>query len=220
MNRWTTPYLIIVLVAGLLLSVLCWSRPFDEEKRTADWKTLVTSRLENDRVHAQHLVLDDRKDVIEYLVSVINSPLRPHEDFYTSTTSRNIAILLLGKLRAKEAIADLTNWLSPKPGQGLTIDSEPMYSPAGDALVEIGSPSVPPLLQLLKSASNGPLRREYLKIIGSILGQAHTQLLLEHALAKENSATKTDNLKAALDLLSDPKFQPIFRTCAKKSPLE
>lgn len=212
--------IVIMLVLIILLATGFGPAKFDRNQNKLEWKTLIRSEIEEDRVSAQHLVLNNRKDMIKYLVSVLDSPLRPHEEFYTSTTSRNIAIFLLGELRAKEAVTDLVKWLTPKPGQGLTIDFEPMYSPAGYALVKIGLPSVPPLLELVKSAPTPALREELLKIIVSILGEENTKILIVGALTKEISATKRDNLKAAMDLLTDPKFENILRTCASKSQLE
>jgi hypothetical protein len=141
---------------------------------------------------------------------VVNSPVEEGEQFYTSSTSRNIAISLLGKLRAKEAVTDLTRWLTPKTGQGLTFWEEMMFSPAGYALAEIGLPSVPPLFHLLKVEGNVALREQCIKIIVSIKGLPETELLLEDIFAKETDNSKRENLKSAQDLLKNPKFRKIL----------
>lgn len=234
MNRYITLCVMLIATGSLLLSLSCRRREPQEENKTPEhktsvtldeknaphWRTLITSHIEKERTSVHRTVLNNRRETIRHLLSVLNSPVEEGEQFYGSVTSRNIAIFLLGKLRTREAVGDLTKWLLPRPGQGLIVDELSMLSPAGYALVEIGLPSVPALLEVIKSGRNSALREQCIKIIVSILGQIHTQLLFEDALAKETDSAKGKNLKAALDLLHDPKFEPIFGTCARGSPLE
>jgi len=124
----------------------------------------------------------------------------------------------LVKLRAKEAVEDLTKWLSPKPGQVLIFgDFESyLFSPAGYALVEIGLPSVTHLAELLKSEGASPLREQCIKIIVCIKGIPETELFLEDILAKETDNSKKENLKAVQRLLKEPKFRKIVEKVYKK----
>jgi len=215
MNRRTESYFLIVLVASLLVPIVSWSGRLDEAEKTPDWKTLIKSEIQTDRISAQQMVLDKRKDTIGCLLSVLNSPVEKGEEFFTLTTSRNIAITLLGKLRAKEAVTDLTGWLAPKPGQATVIWNPRILTPAGYALFEIGLPAVLPLVELLKSEAPAPdsysLRRDQtIKIIASIKGVAETEFFFEDVLAKETDQAKKHNLKVALDLLRDRKFRKIL----------
>jgi len=205
-----TLYAVIIITVGLLLLLTYRPGESDEAKIAADWKTLIISDVEKERMSARRFFLDNRKQTIEYLLSVLNSPVKEGEQFYTSTTSRNISISLLGRLRAKEAVADLMKWLIPKPGQGMVVDEEMMFSPAGYALAEIGLPSVPPLFHLLKAEGNVALREQCIKIIVRIKGLPETELLLEDILAKETDNSKRENLKSAQDLLKNPKFRKIL----------
>jgi HEAT repeat protein len=209
-------YTVAIIAAGLLFSLTCRPKESDEDKKVPDWKTLIVSDIEKERTSALNVVLGNRRKTVEYLLLVVNSAVEEGEPFYSSTTSRNIAISLLGKLRAKEAVEDLTKFLTSKPGQTLFITEARMFSPAGYALVEIGLPSVTHLVELLKSEGAAPLREQCIKIIVSIKGMPETELLLEDVLAKETDDSKRENLKAVQDLLKDPKFRKIVENVYKK----
>jgi len=203
---------IIIFVVILILLASCRRRESQEQEKAQNWKTLITSDVENERKSARRSIQDIRKDTIEHLLSVVNTQVKEGEEFYNSVTSRNIAISLLGKLRAKEVVADLTKWLSPKPGQLLIFgDFESyLFSPAGYALIEIGLPSVPPLVELVKSEGTTALGEQCIKIIVSIKGLPETELVFEDMLVKETDNSKRENLKSAQDLLKNPKFRKIL----------
>jgi len=209
-------YIIIIIISSLLLLLNCKPKKSSDGGKAQDWRTLITSDNEKERMSAQRKWLIDRQETIEYLLSVIKTPIKDGEPFYSSTTSRNIAIFLLGKLRAKEAVTELTKWLIPKPGQSLVISEEQMFSPAGCALVDIGLPSIPPLLELLKSEEASILREQCIKIIVSIKGLRETELLFEDVVSKETNTAKRENLKVAQDMLKDPKFREILWNVYKK----
>lgn len=209
-------YIFIIVISSLLLLLNCKPKKSSDEGKAQDWRTLITSDNEKERMSAQRKWLIDRQETIEYLLSVIKTPIKDGEPFYSSTTSRNIAIFLLGNLRAKEAVTDLTKWLTPKPGQGLKVSEPYFFSPAGYALVNIGLPSIPTLLELLKSEEASVLREQCIKIIVSIKGLRETELLFEDMFAKETDATKRENLKAAQNLLKDSKFREILWNVYKK----
>lgn len=210
---------IMIIIACLFFSTAICTLASHDEQDMPDWKTGITSEIEKNRVSARQAVLDNRRDTIKHLLSVVNSPIEKGENFFTYTTSRNVAIFLLGKLRAKEAVTDLTEWLVHKPGQGTTIWELKTLTPAGQALFEIGLPSVPPLVELLQSEAPTPdsLRREQcIKIIVSIKGLPETELLFEGAVAKETDSRRRENLKAAMDRLKDPKSRQILENVYNK----
>ena len=209
-------YIIIIIISSLLLLLNCKPKKSSDGEKAEDWRTLITSDNEKERTSAQRKWLIDRQETIHYLVSVVKMPVKNGEPFYSSTTSRNIAIFLLGNLRAKEAVADLTKWLSPKPGQGLKMSEPYIFSPAGYALVEIGLPSIPFLVDLIKSEENTVLREQCIKIIVSIKGLRETELLFEDVVSKETDATKRENLKVVQDMFKDPKFREILWNVYKK----
>ncbi|MHC4867924.1 MAG: HEAT repeat domain-containing protein [Planctomycetota bacterium] len=188
----------------------------DEAQKELDWKTLIVSDNPKDRTLADQLVEDTRKGTIEHLLCVVNSPVEPPEPFYNSMTSRSIAISLLGRLRAKEAVPALMRCLFPRPGQGVKVSEPPVFSPAGFALIEIGLPSVAPLIESLKSDKLPAYRRARIKIIVRIKGLRETELLLEELIAHETNGAKKDNLKVAQALLEDAKFLKILENLDKQ----
>jgi len=210
MRKDSTLYGAIILAASLVVSVGCGRKESLEGKKERDWRTLITSRVEKERMSARQRVMSNRGETIQYLLSVLHSAVEGGEQFYASTTSRNIAISLLGELRAKEAAADLTEWLRAKEGQGLKVSDEAAYSPAGEALVQIGLPSVAPLVKVVKVEPDEGLREQCVKIIVCIKGLRETELLFEDIIAAETDSAKRENLKAADDLLKDPKFRKIL----------
>lgn len=152
---------------------------------------------------------------MDYLISVVNGPIKEGEDFLSNNTPRNTAIYLLGKLRSKEAVQHLIKRLNPMAGQNTKIMNLKIFTPAGFALIEIGLPSVPPLIELLKTEKNIVFREEYIKIIVAIKGIPETELLFEEMLKKEKDSAKIENIKAAQELLKDPKYKGMFENAAK-----
>jgi hypothetical protein len=145
-------------------------------------------------------LVNNRKEEISFLRSVINSPVKDGEGFYSST-SRNMAISLLGELRAKEAVEDLIKWLVPQPGQVSKITRAIMQSPASDALFEIGLPSVEPLTELVKLQGNNVPGIYATMLISRIKGAEESELLFARMMEKEPDSAKRRNLQVALDYL-------------------
>jgi len=109
-------------------------------------------------------------------------------------------------------VPDLLDWLTPKPRQERSIDELQMFSPAGYALFNIGLPSVPPLVELLKSQTDPSLIEQCIKLIICIKGVPETELLLENKIKSETNPNKKENLKAILKKLQDPQFRKRMET--------
>jgi hypothetical protein len=201
--------LYVVLILGAILFVAGGSqvREVQDAKELPDWTTLIRSEVEKERTSAREIVLLDRKERIEKLLSVVNSPVQPGEAFYSSTTSRNISIFLLGQLRAKEAVPTLMEWLFPRGGQALIRGELLMFSHAGYALVEIGLPSVPPLIELLASEADAAEREQAIKIVVSIKGLRETEVMFEELLASERDSAKKEKLEVVQATLQKPKLR-------------
>jgi hypothetical protein len=208
--------IIVVLALVLFLSISCRQKEKKEEKKETDWKTLITSDVEKERTSSRQVVLKDLEETIQHLLSILNKPVEEGEPFYTSNTPRNISIYLLGKFRAKKAVPDLLDWLTPKPGQDQGRDELLMFSPAGYALFNIGLPSVSPLVELLKYQTDSSLIEECMKLIICIKGVPETELLLENKIKSETNPNKKENLKAILKKLQDPQFRERMETIYDK----
>lgn len=172
----------------------------------------------------------------------------PNEPFYSSATPRNMAISLLGELRAAEAVPALAGWLRPRPGQNMIMLELTDLSPAGSALVKVGQPAVPALLDILASVGVssewkrtavtepdrvhvrfvGPPRERYsplgdqcLRILVRIKGLEETEAGLKRYIAAETDDARKKNLEDALSALSRPSLREGFQNIqAQKEAIE
>jgi hypothetical protein len=175
----------------------------------------MVSTDERERIASRKAALEERKETIDALLAIVRSPVEEGEEFYNAGTTRNIAIFLLGRVRAKEAVTDLIGCLSLKPGHDSTIDdfSLAILNPAARALVEIGLPVVPHVLDVITEAEGVDgygVREQCMRIIVAIKGLRGTELLFEDLVGRETDASKLKNLKAAQEVLEHPKLRRGF----------
>ncbi len=219
--------------SGRMVAVgICWACGLaclalgaEDPARTQDWRVLLLSPEQRDRDRAAALVMQERKTEVSDLLKILAMPVQPDEPFLEYHTPRNIAIRLVGELRAEEAIEPLVQWLTPKPGMSLEVD-EAGPVPAGAALFEIGAAAVPALLDALAtvgvSAERGaagaaqaqpagqrysPLGDECLWVLVRILGLEEAEVRLRRAVAEETDAVRKSNLGEAVFALSRPKLR-------------
>jgi len=216
----------VCFLAGVAFAAAVFSA---ELKDKTDWPSLIVSKDENDRLEAKALLDNERKQTIEHLLAIVRMPFAgPGDQFYVRTTPRNIAIGQLGAMRAAEAIPDLIECLEPKRGLlgGLTINFDPL-SPAGRALANIGMPSVPPVVDIIRQKGcsstkkreaivepgghvrfkddptykSSPVGDRCLGILREILGDDLTEFVLHRAFDKQTDAVKKEKLNSALEQL-------------------
>ena len=143
----TMKRVVCIVLAGLLSTSLS-NGSNKKPGHTKEWMKLLVSDNKTEREQVMRASFIDRKEKIEYLISVAESPLRKGERFYDMSTARNIAIHLLGEMRAKEAVLALIDNLLLKEGQD-GVASE-RFVAAEEALVKIGLPSIPALIQVIE----------------------------------------------------------------------
>ena len=190
--------LVVLLVAGLV----GYSRGGGTEggRRTAF--ALLNSDASEERLRARALILEDRRQTIEGLLTIIRAPVDEGEPFYISGTPRNLAIDLVGRLRAKEAVPELVDILLPKPGHSTDTSRLMFFGHAGYALVRIGLPSVAPVLERLKTLERWGDRDPYLRVLVAIEGAARAEERLRQSIEREPAGKTRENLQATLaDLL-------------------
>jgi hypothetical protein len=142
-----------------------------------------------------------RRETIEGLVTIVDRPVVQGEEFYNSSTPRNIAIFLLGRLRAKESVSSLMECIQPREGQSMVIDEEMLLSPAAAALAEIGMPAVQPLVERMKLKGMDPEGQMCLMTMVRILGGDLADTKLAKTIGKETNKEYQKNLQACLDAL-------------------
>jgi len=209
-----------------------------EQNLQEHWRGMIVSPEGSDRMQAEKLFLEDRRATVSALLQVLDLPVRPDEPFYTGSP-RNSAIKLLGELRAPEAVPALTQWLVPRPGQSGVVDGLMYLSPAGYALVKIGMPAVPAVVDILASVGvtsedkgeyihelrggvgytrhvgprperYSPLGDDCLRILVQIKGLEETEAGLRRYIAAETGETRKKNLEEALSALSRPSLREGF----------
>jgi len=154
-----------------------------------------------ERLQAKRDILQQRYEIIQELIRIVDGPLSRGEEFYSSSTPRNSAIVLLGELRAEESVSSLVEWIEPHEGQSMVIEEEQILPPAALALAKIGMPAVTPLFQRVKIRGMEPSGRICFMTMVRILESDLTDAKLENALAGEENEEYEKNIQAALEAL-------------------
>jgi len=170
------------------------------------------------REGAAKAIRDGQARLVKELIDYAAAPAQPlHPDRPTSTEnpwhdSKHLSILLLGDLRASEAVPALLTqlqYINPRELYGSRPD-QGGWHPAAEALSKIGMPAVGPTIE--KLASLGPRNKSgelccwiLRKILGVKLGRARLQIAIEET----RSETAKANLKAALPLFRTPQEEAV-----------
>ncbi len=166
-----------------------------------------------DREDVANAIRAARAQLIEDLIQLAKEPGQgvpipgTQEVAYPWHEPRHLAILLLGDLRASEAVPVLLENLGYKNAREISggmLDKDAWY-PAIEALSKIGMPAVDPtvnkLSQLGPKDKNGELCCWILKkILGAKLARARIQIAIEET----QSETAKGNLKTALPYFMTP----------------
>jgi hypothetical protein len=142
------------------------------------------------RDQAVDSVLQDRRSIINKLIPLID----PANDMKYSDETRCAAAYLLGMLRATEAVAVLSRALADGPGRKVGKDISRYDVPVWTALVKIGRPAVPAMIENIETSDNKILRKKSLDVLCHVLGgkrrvlelltrlkaRAEDQLIIEH----------------------------------------
>jgi len=164
------------------------------------------------RWRALRELLAERKSTIAFLRTIVKEPVARGERWAYHSTRRNLAITLLGELRAGEAAGEIAEWLICHPGQQrlrtiLRSERKGEYaSVAMVALVKIGKPANEVLLNKLKRVDDQTVKEQLARMdedmrtaccrtLAKIEGREIAQLLL----AKRIAAAKDDRLRANLE---------------------
>ena len=166
---------------------------------TTDFRRMVRASSANERIAAKERIDDLRKQIIDQMIQVLNDPVDQREEWLTHTTSRNIALSILGDMRAAEAVPHIVKWLRPQGGQ-LGIEDHPdRFSPAAKALVKIGKPAVPALIALIETEGDEyPLKESLSTLLSEIDGKECAELVLRQALTKQSNAQSKQRIESAL----------------------
>ncbi|HEV7281183.1 MAG TPA: hypothetical protein VGN57_13350 [Pirellulaceae bacterium] len=124
------------------------------------------SDSERTRDAAVDAILAERKATIERLIPLID----PANAERHRKETRWAAAFLLGEMRAVEAVPVLAKALDRSMGPQNGLDLSPYDEPVFNALVRIGRPAVPALLENLRKSDDRILRERSLLVLYHILG--------------------------------------------------
>lgn len=134
--------------------------------------------------------------------------LNVFKDAKSSRFNKCAAAYHLGEMRTPEAAdalaADIKLNLGPMVVDHLSIL---MHTPAVDALIKIGSPSIPAVIRNLEENGDAKVRELSLKVLYRIDGDKDiVRLRLQKALNAQKDSQKQARLQAALKSLGETQF--------------
>lgn len=154
-----------------------------------------------DRRRLADSILDLRKEHVAELIKLADPDNKEKYDWATRMT----AARLLGHLRAPEAVPVLLKAMvaeNENVGRRAGSDLDPYeYSSAPWAsLMDIGRPSVPGAIDLLKRTDNRATRSDCVLLLGHVLGGKQGSLrLLDRLIEREKDTQVLARLRAARD---------------------
>ncbi|MBX3354486.1 MAG: hypothetical protein KF724_02175 [Phycisphaeraceae bacterium] len=133
-------------------------------------------------------ILASRNTVIEELISL----LLPAPRTGGNTDVSACAAYLLGEFRAAEAVPALSNAMMLDQDTRFIADISRYDTPYFNALVKIGRPSVPAMIENVRTSDDGRLRQNSLLVLAHVLGGKHRVLELLAMLQEMESDAEVE----------------------------
>lgn len=132
------------------------------------------------------------------------------ESGFSFHSPKHLAILLLGHLRAAEAVPVLLDNLRYKAPRSLFGGAEPpeFWHPAIDSLIRIGKPATEPTIEKLASSQDELERELCCRIIVRVEGDELAPIVVQLAIDQEEDPERKANLEAARKYLPEKKLGP------------
>lgn len=192
-----TPTVFAVIAAGILSLLWFTLCPADEGPASRAVESL-KSQDQKARISACNELQSQRQEIIRNLVGLLESR-SPDVNWLDTYSTESLAIKLLGEMRAAESINYLIRWATPPEGGFNVGPLPPLHlSPAGAALIKIGKPAEPALLNTLRQKTEKPFWAISLEILKEIEGAKCLEVILGEAIAAEKAPEAKANLQAAL----------------------
>jgi len=139
--------------------------PPPESKRLDPAKSLL-SQDARIRDRAVDSMWQDRQAIIDDLIALVDPD---NADKHTDQT-RCAAAYLLGMFRSIKAVPVLSRALADEPGRMDTSDISRYDAPVWTALVRIGRPAVPAMIENIETSDHDILRKKSLDVLYHVLG--------------------------------------------------
>ena len=159
------------------------------------------------REKAAEDIRQERAELIKELIKLAGQKVEPLPSSdprfveYPWHDSKHLAMLVLGDIRASEAIPVLLENLDYKNPRSIMTEylGKESWYPAVEALSKIGMPAIGPVIGKLGEYEKDGLGRELCCwIIKDVLGERLGRVRLEMAIEEEKKAAVRKNLRAAM----------------------
>ncbi len=174
---------VAVATGFVLLSIAATAHSISSHEDTVSNIDGLSSKEPRTRDKAVDAILQDRLVTVRKLITLIDPANAPK---YSDDT-RCAAAYLLGELRAVEAVPVLSKALADEPGPKIFFDVSRYDMPVWTALVKIGQPAVPAMIQNLETTDSRVLRNKSLGVMVHVLGGKRRLLELLEKLEKRAS---------------------------------
>lgn len=158
--------IIVLTVTILLLGLAGGSSSNEQEERVMEHIKKILSKDVRTRNQGVDEILQDRKITIEKLIPLID----PTNATKYSDETRCAAAFVLGELRAIEAVPVLSMALANEPGPKIKDDISRFDVPVCTALVKIGRPSIPAMIENIETSDNEILLNKSMDVLNHVLG--------------------------------------------------
>ena len=194
-----------IVVATVLLSVAFVIAVYAQASSEAtDLTTGIRSESLAERNATAERLLSNRQAVIRSLLAIAEDETAKAKLWTQGPSVLNSTLVLLGELRADDAVPILIVNLSPRTGQEAKID-ETGYSPAAEALIRIGIPAAKQILVELRKELDPQRLQACCMVLERIYTAPVASLVLTHEADGEKRTAESARLKKALEVIRKAK---------------
>lgn len=196
--------MVLVLFAGLTVEAMC----LGSSEGRPGYLTQLRSADPKEREEGARAISGQQKALVAELVALASEDVeRLHPEVpnsaYPWRDSKHLSILLLGELRAVEAVPVLIEDIGYKNPRSI-VATEPLdkdgWYPAVEALSKIGMPAIEPIIKKLGGYDEECLGRELCCwVIKKVLGPRLGRVRLEIAIEESKKPEVKKNLQAAVN---------------------
>ncbi len=194
-GRWVCKQAVTVVAAVIVMlsaTASADSSPKGKEEETVSGIENLCSEEPRTCDAAVDAILKGRLATVQQLLPLID----PANATHYSDRARCAAAYLLGELHAVEAVPTLSRALADEPGRKMRSRSCRFDAPVWNALVKIGRPAVPTMIENVEKSDDGTLRIKSLDVLNHVLGGKRRLLEL---LAKLESRADDKEIRRRIE---------------------
>lgn len=159
----------------------------------------IFERLSSEDSRTRNLAVDEILNEHKVLVDKLIALVDPANSGTNSYDTQAAAAYLVGELRAAEAVPVLSRALAEIPTVSIRFSMNRYIEPWQTALVRIGRPSVPAMIENIEKTDDQQLQRRSVTVLVRVLGgRRHMFELLEKLESRSTDEKTTKRIEAAI----------------------